>query len=57
MYIMDNVLIADHIVNFMIPYVDSVNGLLAQVTNEFNEDAASPAIWKKVHHIMGSVMK
>jgi hypothetical protein len=38
---------------FMIPYADSLNGLLAQVTDVFDESAASPSIRKKVHHNHG----
>ena len=38
---------------FMIPYANSFNGLLAQVTDVFNEYASSPEIRKKVHHNHG----
>ena len=38
---------------FMVPYADSVNRLLAQVTEVFNEYNHSSAIRKKVHHNHG----
>ena len=38
---------------FMVPYADSLNGMLAQVTEVFNEHDPLPAIRKKVHRNLG----